>query len=156
MRIYGLFLESIKPVTNTHYFNEEINENIFYVYVFCCFIIQISSFFIVVYKWIHSKSTNSILRKTYLKKNLIFASTNRHRKYLLDLIESGKMRYKWNFKTGCIEQNHLVYIWTGQIEFLKWNMRAGADLYLISDRIGSDAKNMFLLITVWKLWFYVL
>ena len=37
MREYRLFLERVKPVTNTQLYDEEIKENISNVVILCCF-----------------------------------------------------------------------------------------------------------------------
>ena len=47
-------------------------ENKFYVNIACCFMKQISSLFVVVYKLIQSQSTFPILQRTYLN-NFFFS-----------------------------------------------------------------------------------
>ena len=70
--VYGLFLESIKPVSSIILNDEYIKEIINHENISSWYLKQISSLFVVVYKGMHSRSTCPILRTTYAN-NFLFS-----------------------------------------------------------------------------------
>ena len=103
-------------------------ENKFYVNIACCLMKQISSLFVVVYKWIQSQSTFPILQTTHLN-NFFFS-----RMYL----NVGR----WEI-SGSSEQDALSkirYVFMGQIEFL-WTKH---------EECGAYKTIMYLSIAVWN------
>ena len=72
---YGLFLESMKPVSNMTLHDEYMKEIIIHENISFCVLKQISSFFYVVYNGMHSRSTYPFLRTTY-QNNFLFSRVN--------------------------------------------------------------------------------
>ena len=111
--MYGPFLESVKPVTNTILFDEEIKESIFYIVSWNKKVVYLLLFT----NEFNSESTYPIFRTTYLNNFLcqrVTVTKNIHSIYL---------KVAWWEINGILEQyalmeqNHFGYIGTGQIVF---------------------------------------
>ena len=113
--MYGPFLESVKPVTNTILFDEEIKESIFYIVSWNKKVVYLLLFT----NEFNSESTYTILRTTYLNNflcQLVTVTKNIHSIYL---------KVGWWEINGILEldalmeQNLFGYMGTGQIVFLR-------------------------------------